>query len=688
LNRTGRYRIGIDVGGTFTDFILLRPDGSLALDKAATTPADQSVGVITGLRQLAAREQRALDEFLAAVEVIVHGTTTADNTMITQTGATTGLLTTEGHRDEIELRRGFKEEIWDPALAPPFPICPRRRRIGVRERLDYQGNVVLPLDEAAVRAGIQRLKKQGVESLAVVLLFSFVNSAHERRIAEIVREEWPEVTLSLSHEVMPSAPEFERTSTTLVNAYVAPKIRRYVSHLEQELGTAGFRGRLLLMQSNGGIMTPDYVARRAIAVLGSGPTGGVMGACAVGALAGVKSFVAGDMGGTSYDVCLVRDGAAEIRSGWNWHHRYLIGLPMVDVESIGAGGGSIATVEAGALKVGPQSAGAEPGPICYGRGGTEPTVTDANLVLGYLDPDSFCGGTFPLRREGVDEAIQRSVGRPLGLSLEKAAHGIFRVVNASMANAIRRVSAKRGVDPRELVLVAYGGNGPIHAPMQAEELGIREILVPKAAPAFSALGLLLTDPVLDELRSYIVPAKQIDVERVDRLFGEMEQKASAALASKGTARFKVHRFAQLCYPGQTFEMSVPLVSRNGRVGAKEVAATIERFHAMHEELHTFASRDEEPILRGLRIQAVGVSRKPVLPRSPKATGTAAGARKGKRRAYFDGRFQQVPVYDGAALRAGHDVKGPAVIEETFTTIVVYPGHRARIDAYGNCRVTL
>jgi len=684
----GGYRVGIDVGGTFTDFILVRPDGTLVLDKAATTVADQSGGVMRGLAQLAEREERPLRDFLASIDTIVHGTTTADNTMITQSGAVTGLITTEGHRDEIELRRGFKEDIWDPAQSPPFPICPRRRRIGVRERLDYQGSVVTPLDEAAVRAAIARLRKQGVESLAVVLLFSFVNSAHEARVAEIVREQWPEVTLSLSHEVMPSAPEFERTSTTLVNAYVAPKIRRYVGRLEELLRKEGFAGRLLLMQSNGGIMTPDYVARRAIAVLGSGPTGGVMGACAVAGVAGIEHFIAGDMGGTSYDVCLVRGGTAEIRSGWNWHHRYLIGLPMVDVESIGAGGGSIASVEAGALKVGPQSAGAEPGPICYGRGGTAPTVTDANLVLGYLDPSSFCGGTFPLSREGVDQAIMVAVGEPLGLSLAKAAHGIYRVVNASMANAIRRVSAKRGIDPRELVLVSYGGNGPIHAPMQAEELGIREILVPKAAPAFSALGLLLTDPVLDELRSYIVPAKQIEIERLNALFGDMEKKAASALTAKGTSRFKINRFAQLCYPGQTFEMAVPLASRNGRVTPKDVAATVERFHRMHEELHTYASRDEEPILRGVRIQAIGVSRKPSLPRSGRARGPASAARKGTRRAYFDDRYATVPVYDGPSLRTGHELRGPAIVEEMFTTVVVHPGHRLAVDGYGNYRIIL
>ena len=682
-------RIGVDVGGTFTDFILVRPDGALVLDKSPTTLPDQSGGVMNGLEQLAAREGRPLPDFLARVDVIVHGTTTADNTMITQTGAVTGLLTTEGHRDEIELRRGFKEDIWDPALPPPFPICPRRRRIGIRERLDYQGEVVLPLDEEAVRAGIRRLRKQNVESLAIVFLFSFVNPAHERRVREIVREEWPEVAISLSHEVMPSAPEFERTSTTLVNAYVGPKIRTYVGHLEERLRAEGFAGQLLLMQSNGGVMTPEYVAFRAVSVLGSGPTGGVMGAAHVSGAAGVKDFVAGDMGGTSYDVCLVRGGAPTVRSGWNWHHRYLIGLPMVDVESVGAGGGSIASVEAGALKVGPRSAGSFPGPICYGRGGTEPTVTDANLVLGYLDPETFCGGSFRLSREGVDDAIRRAIGEPLGLSLAEAAHGIFRVVNASMANAIRRVSAKRGVDPRELTLVAYGGNGPVHAGMQAEELGIRDVLIPKTAPAFSALGLLLTEPVVDEMRAYITPTATADVGRVNELFAEMESKAAGALARQGTGRrVKLNRFAMLCYPGQTFEMAVPAISGNGRFTKQDLARTVERFHDLHEELHTYASREEEPILRGLRLQAVGVSRKPKVPGVGRSSRTVRSALKAKRKAWFAGKYTAVPVYDGPSLRAGHRVKGPAIIEEPFTTIVVYPGHEAALDPRGNYRISL
>jgi N-methylhydantoinase A len=291
-----------------------------------------------------------------------------------------------------------------------------------------------------------------------------------------------------------------------------------------------------------------------------------------------------------------------------------------------------------------------------------------------------------LRRERVDEAILRAVGRPLGLPLEKAAHGIFRVVNAAMANAIRRVSAKRGIDPREFVLVSYGGNGPLHAGMQAEELGIRSILIPKTAPAFSALGLLLTDPVLDELRAYIVPAAQIQLDRLNTLFAEMEEKAREALSGKGAGTFVLNRFAQLCYPGQTFEMAVPAPSTNGRITAKDLAATIERFHDMHEELHTYASREEEPILRGLRLQAVGMSPKPKLPRAARARRPLAAALKGRRRAYFEGRFQNVAVYDGPALRPGHEIKGPAIIEEPFTTVIVYPDHRASLDGYGNYRI--
>jgi N-methylhydantoinase A len=680
------YRVGVDVGGTFTDLVLTDGAGRLVIDKHPTTPRDQSDGVLGGLGLLAAREGVALEALLADTSLVVHGTTTADNTMIEMSGAMVGLVTSDGHRDEIEIRRGFKEDIWNPALPPPPPICPRRRRYGVPERLDFEGNLVVPLDEAAVRRACRRMRKQGVDSLAVVFLFSYVRPEHERRVREIAAEELPGAMLSLSHEVMPSAPEFERTSTTLVNAYVGPKIERYLSRLEARLREAGFRGELLIMQSNGGVMPGGYVAQKAVAVMGSGPAGGVTAATAVAGAAGVRDFISVDMGGTSYDVCLVRGGTPEVKAGWNWRHRYLIGLPMVDVQSVGAGGGSIARVESGTLKVGPESAGAEPGPVCYGRGGVEPTVTDANLVLGYLNPARFCGGTMRLDVEGAHASIRERVARPLGLSVAEAAHGVFRLVNANMANAVRKVSAGRGIDPRPLTLVVFGGNGPVHAGMQAEELGIRRILVPKLSPAFSALGLLLTEPTVDEVRSYIVPVGRVDLGRVNALFAEMEAAARRALGTGRGRRLRLERLAALCYPGQTFDMPVPVAGRNGTVSARVLAETVERFHRMHEELHTYACRDEEPMLRGLRLKAVMVAERPPLPRLPRRG--AASARLGARKAFFRGRFVATAVYDGPRLAPGQAILGPAIVEEPFTTIVVYPGQRATVDASGSYTIAL
>jgi N-methylhydantoinase A len=680
------YRVGIDVGGTFTDLVMIRPDGSVLIDKTPTTPGNQAEGVLAGLGQLARHEGLALGEFLGRTDAIVHGTTTADNTMIEMRGAVTGLITSEGHRDEIELRRGFKEDIWDPALPPPHPICRRRARIGVPERLDFEGNVLVPLDEDAVRRACRRFKLLGVESVAIVFLFSFVNPAHERRAAEIVAEELPGVHVSLSHEVMPAAPEFERTSTTLVNAYVGPKIDRYLRGLGGRLRESGFARSFLIMQSNGGIMTGGYVTRRAVAVLGSGPAGGVTGACAVAQAAGIRDFVSVDMGGTSYDVSLVRGGSPDVTAGWNWRHRYLIGLPMVDVHSVGAGGGSIARVEGGMLQVGPRSAGSEPGPICYGRGGVEPTVTDANLVLGYLNPEGFCGGTMRLATEGVLQAIEERIARPLGMSAVEAAAGIFRLVNANMANAVRKVTAHRGVDPRDLVLVVYGGNGPVHAGMQAEELGIRRIFVPQMAPTFSALGLLLADQVVDEMRAYITPVDRADLGRLNALVAEMEGAVARALdgSGRGGRRIRLERLANLCYPGQTFDIPVPLAAQRGDVSAKALAATAGRFHELHEALHTYAAREEVPILRGVRIKGIVHTERPALPR--RARGRAQSARTGTRKAHFGGRFVPTPVFAGARLGGGASVVGPAIIEEAFTTIVVYPGHRATVDEHGNYHI--
>jgi len=385
----------------------------------------------------------------------------------------------------------------------------------------------------------------------------------------------------------------------------------------------------------------------------------------------------------------VRGGRPSVRSFWNWQHRYLVGLPMVEMHSIGAGGGSIARVDAGALRVGPESAKAVPGPICYGRGGTRPTVTDANLVLGYLNPDALCGGDMKLTTNGVREALRREVGDPLGLDEVEAAHGIFRIVNANMANAIRRVSSEAGFDPRDFCMVVYGGNGPVHAAKQAEELGIRTLLVPKTSPAFSALGLLLADTVVDTQRSYIAPSRRAEVGRINALLAEIEGQATSELRTAGLGREDLvfQRFLAICYPGQTFDMAVPAVTSDGRLTDADLRATVLRFHDLHEELHAYAVRDEEPVIRAVRVQTLGRTRKPELREWERVHSPVASALRSRRPACFDGRFVDTPVYDGERVGCGHRIAGPAIVEERFTTIVVYPGWTAELDRHGNYVVT-
>ncbi len=679
------FRVGVDVGGTFTDLLCITPDGEVVIDKTPTTLDDQSTGVMNGLQQLAERFDSELTTFCGELEILVHGTTTADNTMIEMNGAPTGLLVTEGHRDEIELRRCHKEEIWDPNYPGPEPIARRRARIPIRERMDFEGNVLLPLDEDAVRRGVQRLKKLGVRSIAVMYLFSFVNADHERRTREIILEEFPDVEhISLSHEVMPRGPEFERVSTTLVNAYVAPRIAGYTASLQEKLRRAGYTGPLLIMQSTGGVMPPDYVARRAVTLLASGPTGGVMGATLASRAAQAGDFIAVDMGGTSFDICLVRNGRPEIKTDWNWRYRYYIGLPMVDVQSVGAGGGSIARVRQGALLVGPESAGSVPGPVCYQRGGTHPTVTDADAVLGYLPADAFAGGRMHLDVEAARAAINRDVAEPLGLDVTEAAWGIERIVNANMANATRKVLAGHGADPRDLSLIAYGGNGAVHAAAIARELGVNRIMVPKAAPAFSALGVLVADYVVDLVRSYVTPLSQVDLGRVHDLMTDLLQEVGKELEPTGLAVADLDRslYAQMCYPGQNFDMSVP-VPEGVTLDEPGLLDLAERFHDQHEAQRGFCFRSQQPVLRGVRAIARGHTPKPDHFAETGATADASKARKGTRDAYLGDGFVATPVYDGGAFAAGARIEGPALVEEPFTVIVIPPGASAELDGFGN-----
>jgi N-methylhydantoinase A len=682
------WRLGVDIGGTFTDFALLRDD-EIVLEKTLSTPDDPSEAVMVGLEKLAAREGSSLAELLGRLEAIVHATTIADNTLIQMNGARTGLLTTQGFRDEFELRRGFKEDIWDVRLPPPAPIVPRRRRLTVPERMRFDGSVLEPLDEEAARAAVRRLARQGVESIAICLLFSFVNPDHERRLAGIVHEELPGVPLSLSHEVMPKAPEFERTSTTVVNAYVGPRVSGYLDRLVERLRAAGFERELHVMQSSGGVMSREYVRGSPVRTLASGPAGGVIGGAHIGAAKGERELLCVDMGGTSYDVSVVRDGRAPAEPGWNWHHRCVIGLPMVSVETLGAGGGSLCDARDGVLRVGPESAGADPGPVCYGRGGTRPTVTDANLVLGLLSEEAeFAGGSFRLSRKGVDEAFREHVAGPMGYGVEEAAFDCWRLVNANMTQAVRRWTAERGLDPRGLALLAYGGNGPLFAAVQAQELGIERVLVPRASPAFSALGVLAAQAVIDEERSYLTPARQADLGRMAELFDELRGRAGEYLVAAGfPAETLVSRYqATLRYPGQNWALPVVVAETRGanapELGERLLAQLVQRFHEQHEAEYGHARLGEEPEITGVRLACGAETPRPrfhggqdATPRSPEPSS--------RRRANLGHGFCEAAIHRGPDLRPGDRIGSPAILEETFTTIAVYPGWEARVDDAGD-----
>jgi N-methylhydantoinase A len=683
------YRIGIDIGGTFTDFALLKGP-ALTLHKNLSTPADRSLGVIQGLTHLAASEGKSLPDFLHQVDAIIHGTTVADNTLIEMNGACTGLLTTQGFRDELELRRGYKEDIWDVRLPPPVAIIPRRRRLGVPERLRFDGSVHTPLDEDAARAAIRRLAKQRVESVAICTLFSFVNPVHELRLAELVAEEMPDAYISLSHQVLPKSPEFERVSTTAVNGYVGPRVSQYIDRLSDRLKENGYRRRLLLMQSNGGVMTREYLARCPIRVLASGPAGGVIGSAAIGLAKQAPDLLCVDMGGTSYDVSVIRNGMAPAQSGWNWHHRYLVATPMVQVETLGAGGGSICGVASGKLHVGPASAGAEPGPVCYGRGGTRPTVTDAILILGLLSDDSdFAGGSFRLSRNGVDEAMQTHVATPMECSVEEAAFDCWRVVNANMTQAVRRLTAEKGCNPTDLALLAYGGNGPVFAAIQAQELGINRVLVPRTSPGFSATGALAAQPCIDEERSYIVPGDAADIHRLRQLWQDLSLRAERYLLDAGFACEDIHYRYQLNlrYPGQNWSLTVDAAQLQGTSDLsfahdKFAAAMLARFHQLHFAEYGHNRNNETPEITGVRLIA-----STDIPRPQFGGGCSAPRRDAtpakQRRANLGDGFRPTDIYRGSDLAPGDHVPGPAIIEENFTTIVVYPGWNALVDDAGD-----
>ena len=680
-------RIGIDVGGTFTDFLLCLDDGTSKIYKVLSTPDDPSVGTMNGIAEMAADFGVGVKEFLSGVEAIVHGTTVTTNAVLTYTGAKTGLLTTEGVRDALEMRRGIREEQYNNRFRNVEPLVQRFLRRPVKERLDYKGDVVVPLDEQSVIDGIKMFVDEGVEAVAICFINSFANGEHERKAAELVRKMMEGVYLTVSSEFLPSIRFYDRVSTTVLNSYVGPILKRYLTALVRKLKEQEFGGVLLIMQSNGGVVSPEVAMERAAATLLSGPAGGPVAGIVYSSEQGYSDCLTMDMGGTSFDTALVKDRKPFVTTSGEIN-RLRIALPMLNVVTIGAGGGSIGWVdEGGLLRMGPQSAGAKPGPVCYDFGGEEPTCTDADLILGYLDADYFAGGKIKLNKKKAEAAIEEKIAKRLGLTLIEAAAGMYDVINTNMAAAVREVSVKQGQDPRDFPLVVAGGAGPNHACMIALELEIPVLIVPRESSIFCAAGMLMSDLQHDFVRTYPALLRDLDSKRFKELFDSMRSEGEALLKQEGIPKERV-RFVHsldMRYHKQYHEVSVEVPAE--LVENVDVEGMEKLFHPKHNLLYGYSLEEEKtPVeLINLRLTCIGETEKPKFLKQEFAGESPDAAFKRNREVYLPRQkeFADVPVFDGFGLRYGNRIEGPAIIEQVNTTTFLTPEYSLIVDAFGS-----
>jgi len=677
VNPADGARVGVDVGGTFTDIVTVH-DGRVDVTKTPSTPDAPETGVVNGLRKSAA----AAGFDFGDVGFLSHGTTVATNAVLEGTWADTTLVTTEGFRDVLEIARQDRPDIYDFDAEKPAPIVPRDRRFEVPERLDERGNVLRDLDEDAVRELAAEVADSGADSVAISLLFAFENDDHERRVADLFREAGVDASLSLSSDVLPEIREYERTLTTSLNAALKPVMDRYIGNLGDHVRDRGVGAELKIMQSNGGLITAEAARERPVNTLLSGPAAGVQGATFVAQRCGVDDVITMDMGGTSCDVSLVEGGdplvSTDVTVG-----DYAVGVPMIDIHTVGSGGGSIAWVDkGGALRVGPRSAGADPGPISYGRGGTEPTTTDAHLLLGRLDPDRFLSGELDVAVDDVQAAFAERLGGDLGMTAEEAAQGVLDVANANMQRALRVVSVERGYDPRDFALVAFGGAGPLHACRLADDLDIPKVVVPQTAGVLSALGLLISDVLYDYSVSRVRPIEEVTPRGVRDVFADLYESGEQRLADEDIApeaRY-YERTADLRYAGQSFEISVPVP--DGEVDEAALDTVVERFHERHEQRYGHADRGEPVELVTLRLRARGGVDTPAL-EPPASEGSVEDAVREVRTVTYGGEPHDTRIYDRAALPADASFDGPAVVEGAESTVVVHPGQTADVDEHGN-----
>jgi N-methylhydantoinase A len=670
------YRIGIDIGGTFTDLAAVDDAGRVVIAKASSTPHDPSEGLLEGLGVLAGELGLDRATLLARTDHIVHGTTVATNALLERKGARVALLTTGGHRDVIEMREGLKDDRYNVRMAPPVPLVPRYRRIGVPERMRFDGTVETPLAPSALETAVDSVESLDVDAVAVCYLHSYANAEHELQTKRVLAERLPSAYLSVSSEVLPQIKEFERVWTTVVNAYVGPILSNYLSRLLDRLRGAGYAGDVVIMHSHGGVAPIAETQRLAAGAVLSGPAGGIAAATFAVRLLDERNLITFDMGGTSTDIALLQDGEAAL-TGNKQVGIARVSLPSLDIHTLGAGGGSVARVAGSILHVGPDSAGADPGPACYGRGGTAATVTDANVVLGFLDPASFLGGRIALDAAAAERAVEQ-IGRDLGTSPVAAAEGISRVVSTNMAEGIRIVSVRRGVDPRGFALVAFGGAAGLHVTEVARLLEIKRVVVPNVASVLSAWGMLATDLRYETVRSHVSDVTRTSGAELRQIIFDMERDGRDRLGDFG-GEVTVRAALDMRYGEQIFEITVSIDGVD--LGAPDALERIvERFHARHEELYAYSAPGQDVVIVNVRVTVVG--RLPELRAEPFAATTELDARPPRHRRVYLGAWTDIPVHALDALPAGLEVKGPAIFESPTTTVLIRDGERATVTPHG------
>ena len=673
------FRLGVDTGGTFTDLCLAdESSGRVAVAKVSSTPENPAEAVINGIRKLISEKVLKPNQ----IRFLIHGTTVATNALLEGKGAPTALITTAGFEDVLLIGRQSRPRLYDFWAQRPTPIVPRSRCLGAPERILYTGEILRPLDPEAIESFIEQIKAQGIKSIAVCLIHSYTNPTHEQQIKAIIQKRHPEAFVTLSSEILPEYREYERTSTICINAYVMPKVNNYVRRLEDMLQELGVTSELYIMQSNGGVITAQLARESSARTVLSGPAGGALLGVYLSQALNTPNIITIDMGGTSSDICLIESGQPKLTTEADIEG-YPIKLPMIDINTIGAGGGSIAWIDSGgALRVGPQSAGSDPGPVCYGRGGDQPTVTDANIILGRLNPTYLLGGEMEVHLDKAKEIVNEKIAKPLGIDLMQAAEGIIAVVNANMIRGIRRVSVERGYDPRDFCLVPFGGAGPLHGVELALSLNMTRVAVPTHPGIASAFGMLSADVRHDYVQTLIITSDRVKRDQLDSIYQDLEAQGESQLAREGFSGKAVilSRLADMRYAGQSYELSLPVPSGNITINILE--SLLEQFHQTHRQAYGYSREGE--LIEFVNLRVVAQGKLPGSRLSEKGmTSQKPSGPVGTREVWFQGQAVQASVYERNNLMKDQIIAGPAIVEQLDSTIVIPPGFQGAVEDLGN-----